>query len=260
MTRILPALVLVFVMQTPTQYPDTRKDAIVEDHFGRTIADPYRWLEDDNSAETKAWVQAQNKVTFAYLESLPLRDRFKKRLTELWTYEKYGVPSKQGSWFVFSRMAGADKQPIVYRATNVNAPPTKDNILIDPHVFDAAGKVAISGLGFSHDGKYVAYGVSTGGSDWVEWRVRDVATTRDLPDVVKWSKFSGASWRKDGSGFFYSRYAEPSAGEALRGLNQNQQVYFHKLGTPQSADTLVYERRDQPDWIFNASVTEDGRH
>ena len=140
MTRIVPALTLLFVMQTPIQYPETRKDAIVEDHFGTKIADPYRWLEDDNSADTKAWVRAQNAVTFKYLESIPMRDRIKARLTELWTYEKYGTPTKQGPWFVFSRMAGADKQPIVYRATNVNAPPARENILIDPHVFDAAGK------------------------------------------------------------------------------------------------------------------------
>ncbi len=247
-------------MQNPLQYPDTRKAAIAEDHFGVRVEDPYRWLEDDNSAETKAWVAAQNKVTFAYLESLPLRDRIAKRLTELWTYERYGLPSKEGPWFVYSRIAGADKQPIVYRARTLNAPPTRDNVLIDPHAFDAAGKVAISGLGFSHDGSKVAYGISRGGSDWVEWRVRDVATGQDLPDVVKWSKFSGATWLHDGSGFFYSRFSEPPAGDELQAINRNHQVYFHRAGTAQSADTLVFERPDQPDWNFNADVTEDGRH
>ena len=263
MTRALPLLVLAVLMQSPLKYPDTRKDTtIVDDHFGVTIADPYRWLEDDNSAETKAWVEAQNKVTFAYLESLPARDRIFTRLRELWTYERYGLPAKEGPWYVFSRISGQpdEKQPILYRATNVNAPPVKENVLIDPHQFDAKGTTAISGLGFTKDGKYVAYGLSAGGSDWIEWRVREVATAKDLPDVVKWSKFSGAVWMPDASGFFYSRYAEPKEGAALSGVNQHQKVYFHKLGTPQSADTLIYERTDEPDWILNADVTEDGRY
>ena len=262
MIRALPLLGLVLLMQSPFKYPDTRKDDIVEDHFGVTIADPYRWLEDDNSAETKAWVEAQNKVTFAYLERLPFRQRIFARLKELWTYERYGLPTKEGPWFVFSRISGQDdeKQPIVYRAKDVNAPPVKENVLIDPHQFNRQGTTAISGMGFSKDGKYVAYGLSVGGSDWIEWRVREVETRKDLPDVVKWSKFSGAVWLPDGSGFFYSRYAEPKAGAALSGLNQNQQVYLHKLRTPQSADALIYERPDEPDWIFNADVTEDGRY
>ena len=262
MTRALPVLVLLFAMQSPITYPATRKDAVVEDHFGTAIADPYRWLEDDNSAETKAWVQAQNKVTFAYLESLPARERIFARLKELWTYERYGLPAKEGPWFVFSRISGQpdEKQPIVYRATNVNAPPTPDNILINPHDFAADGTVAVSGLGFTRDGKYVAYGLSTGGSDWIEWRVREVATAKDLPDIVKWSKFSGATWLHDGSGFFYSRYAEPKEGDELQGVNQHQKVYLHRLGTPQADDTLIYERTDHPDWSFGADVTEDGRH
>ena len=251
---------LTLVMQQPFTYPETRKDPIVEDHFGVSIADPYRWLEDDNSAETKAWVEAQNKVTFAYLESLPMRDRITKRLTELWTYERYGLPHKEGPWYVFSRFAEGNKQPIVYRAKTLNAPPVKENILIDPHAFAADGTIAISGLGFTKDGSKVAYGVSAGGSDWIEWRVRDVASATDLPDVIKWSKFSGASWLPDGSGFYYSRFAEPKTGDELQAVNQNQKVYFHRLGTPQSADTLVYERPDQPDWMFSADVTEDGRY
>ncbi len=224
------------------------------------IADPYRWLEDDNSAETKAWVQAQNAVTFGYLDALPHRQRIYDRLRELWTYERYGLPTKEGPWYVFSRIAGGDLQPIVYRATAPDAPPVPGNILIDPHAFDAKGTTAITGLGFSRDGQYVAYGLSAGGSDWIEWRVREVATATDLPDVVKWSKFSGAVWLPDGSGFFYSRYAEPEPGKALAGVNRNQQVYLHKLGTAQAADTLIYERPDEPDWIFNANVTEDGRY
>ncbi|MDQ3070209.1 MAG: prolyl oligopeptidase family serine peptidase [Acidobacteriota bacterium] len=249
-------------MQLPLKYPDTRKDPIVDDHFGVKIADPYRWLEDDNSPETKAWVEAQNKVTFAYLESEPSRRRIFARLKELWTYERYGLPARQGPWFVFSRISGQpeEKQPIIYRATDVNAPPSKENVLIDPHLFSADGTVAISGMAFTHDGSKVAYGLSRGGSDWIEWRVRDVATGKDLPDVVKWSKFSGAAWTEDGRGFFYSRYAEPASGDEFQAVNRNHQVYFHRAGTPQNADALIYERPDQPDWNFNADVTEDGRH
>ncbi|HUF24182.1 MAG TPA: prolyl oligopeptidase family serine peptidase [Vicinamibacterales bacterium] len=259
MTRAVPLVCLILAMQVAVKYPETRKEPLVEDHFGVTIADPYRWLEDDNSAETKAWVEAQNTVTFAYLESLPYRDRILKRLDALWKYERYGLPTREGPWYVFSRIAGDEKQPIVYRAKDVNAPPVRENVLIDPHAFDAAGTTAVTGMGFTRDGRYVAYGLSAGGSDWIEWRVRDVATAKDLPDIVKWSKFSGASWAPDGSGFYYSRYAEPEAGAALSAVNQNQKLYFHRLGTPQSADALIYERPDEPDWIFNADVTEDGR-
>jgi len=261
MTRAATLALLFIVMQAPFKYPDTRRDTVVDDHFGTTIADPYRWLEDDNSPETEAWVRAQNQITFAYLESLPFRERIFARLKELWTYERYGLPTREGPWFVFSRISGQpdEKQPIVYRATSVNAPPVRANVLIDPHAFDKDGTTAVSGMGFTRDGKYVAYGLSVGGSDWIEWRVRDVATATDLPDVVKWSKFSGAAWLGT-EGFFYSRYAEPAPGDELAGVNQNQKLYFHKLGTPQSADTLIYERPDEADWIFNADVTEDGRY
>src|SRR5690606_10146219 len=234
---ILLATLATLAMQLPLKYPDTRKDPIVEDHFGVTIADPYRWLEDDNSDETKAWVAAQNAVTFAYLESLPMRERITKRLTELWTYERFGLPQREGPWYVFSRFAEGNRQPIIYRAKELNAPPNEANVLIDPHTFAADGTVAVSGLGFTKDGSKVAYGLSMGGSDWIEWRVRDVATAQDLPDVIKWSKFSGAVWAPDGSGFYYSRFEEPRAGDELQGRNQHQKVYFHTLGTPQRDDT-----------------------
>src|SRR5688500_3402634 len=162
MSRAVALVLLMFAMQAAVKYPETRKDSVVDDHFGVKIADPYRWLEDDNSAETKAWVEAQNKVTFGYLESLPFRKRIFTRLRELWTYERYGLPTKEGPWYVFSRISGQDdeKQPILYRAKSVNAPPVKENVLIDPHAFDAKGTTAISGLGFTRDGRYVAYGLS----------------------------------------------------------------------------------------------------
>src|SRR5687768_8819677 len=246
MIRAIPALAAIVAMQLPFKYPDTRKEPIVEEHFGVKIADPYRWLEDDNSVETKAWVQAQNKVTFAYLESLPARERITKRLTELWTYERYGLPTKEGPWFVYSRISGQpeEKQPIVYRAKTLNAPPVKENVLIDPHEFDPKGTTAVTGMGFTSDGKYVAYGLSVGGSDWIEWRVRDVATAKDLPDVVKWSKFSGASWTKDGKGFFYARYPEPKAGDDMEEANYFHKVYLHRIGDPQEKDELIVEDKE----------------
>ena len=239
-------------------YPPTRKDdSIADDYFGSRIADPYRWLEDPNSAETQAWVEAQNSTTFAFLERLPGRDRIRRRLTQLWDYERYGVPSREGPWFVFARNDGLQNQAVIYKTTALDAQP---EVLIDPNRLSADGTVALGALSFSHDGAYVAYSVSSAGSDWVDWHVRDVETSLDLPDVVRWSKFSGAAWLHDGSGFFYSRYEAPADGHAYSGVNRNQQVFFHALGSPQDSDVLVYARPDQPDWGFAASVTDDGSY
>jgi len=239
-------------------YPPTRKDdSIADDYFGSRITDPYRWLEDPNSAETQAWVEAQNSTTFAFLERLPGRDRIRRRLTQLWDYERYGVPSREGPWFVFARNDGLQNQAVIYKTTALDGEP---EVLIDPNRLSADGTVALGALSFSHDGVYVAYSVSSAGSDWVDWHVRDVETSLDLPDVVRWSKFSGAAWLHDGSGFFYSRYEAPADGRAFSGVNRNQQVFFHALGTPQGSDVLVYARPDQPDWGFAASVTDDGSY
>jgi prolyl oligopeptidase len=238
-------------------YPPAPRDSVVDDYFGTRIADPYRWLEDPNSAETQAWVDAQNAITFAFLERLPGRERIRRRLTKLWDYERYGVPSREGRWFVFAKNDGLQNQAVIYKATALDSPP---EVLIDPNVLSADGTVALGALSFSHDGRYVAYSVSSAGSDWVEWHVRDVETSRDLPDVVRWSKFSSAAWLHDGSGFVYSRYDAPPDGHAYSGVNRHQRVYFHALGTPQDADALVYARPDQPDWGFAAAVTEDGRY
>jgi prolyl oligopeptidase len=237
-------------------YPQTRRVDIVDDYFGRKVPDPYRWLEDPDSPETRAWIEAQNRVTFDYLAGIPERESIRGRLTELWNYERYGVPSREGPWYVFARNDGLQNQSVIYRAASLAAPP---EVLIDPNTFSPDGTVALGSLAFSDDGRYVAYSVSTSGSDWREWRVREVATATDLPDRLQWSKFSGAAWRKDGSGFFYSRYDAPEAGAALQQVNKNQKVYFHRLGTPQEQDELVYARPDRPDWMFEAEVTEDGR-
>jgi prolyl oligopeptidase len=238
-------------------YPLTRTDDVVDDYFGTLVADPYRWLEEPNSLETRAWVDAQNAITHAFLERLPARERIHSRLRELWDYTRYGVPSREGRWYVFARNDGLQNQAVIYKSTALDAQP---EVLIDPNLLSSDGTVALGALSFSHDGRFLAYSVSAAGSDWVEWRVREVASATDLPDVVRWSKFSGAAWLHDGSGFFYSRYAAPAEGDTYSGVNKHQQVYFHVLGTTQDEDGLVYARPDQPDWGFSAGVTDDGRY
>jgi prolyl oligopeptidase len=237
-------------------YPKTRAIDQVDDYFGTKVKDPYRWLEDDNSAETKAWVEAQNEVTFAWLGTIPQRKSIEARLRQLWDYERFGLPSREGPWYVFSRNSGLQNQSVVYRARSLDAEP---EVLLDPNTLSADGTVALGGASFSDDGSLLAWATSSGGSDWREWRVREVATGKDLGDHLLWSKFAGASWRKDGSGFYYSRYAAPKEGDALKGVNKNQKVYFHRVGTAQDRDALVYERPDHPDWGLGADVTEDGR-
>lgn len=238
------------------KYPDTRKVDQVDDFFGKKVADPYRWLEDDNSAETAAWVAAENKVTFAYLERIPSRPRLKQRLTELWNYERYGIPSKEGAFYIYSKNNGLQNQSVLYKSRTLDGTP---EVLIDPNTLSKNGTVALGVTEFSDDGKYMAYAIAASGSDWHEWKIRDVATSQDLSDHLKWSKFSGAAWRADGSGFYYGRYAAPKTGDELQGVNKNQKLFFHKVGTAQDADTLVYERPDKPDWMFGADVTDDGR-
>jgi prolyl oligopeptidase len=238
------------------EYPKTRQVDQVDDYFGTKVRDPYRWLEDDNSPETKAWVEAENKVTFAFLEAIPERRTIEKRLTELWDYERYGLPSKEGPRYVYSRNSGLQNQAVLYRAAGLDATP---EVLLDPNTLSKDGTVALGSAHFSDDGSLMAWSAAEAGSDWIEWRVREVATGRDRDDLVRWSKFSGAAWKKDDSGFYYSRYDAPKPGDTLKGVNRYQKVYFHRVGTPQEQDALVYERSDQPDWGFGADVTDDGR-
>ena len=242
--------------ETPSfTYPVAKKVGQVDEFFGTRVADPYRWLENADAPDTRAWIEAENKVSSAYLERIPERGRIKARLEQIWNYERYGTPSREGGWYVFARNSGLQPQAVIYKARALDAAP---DILIDPNTLSADGTIALDSTSFTEDGRYMAYSLASSGSDWIEWHIRDVATAQDLPDLVKWSKFSAASWLKDGSGFYYSRYDTPQ-GEALQALNKNQKVYFHKLGTTQDKDTLVYERPDQPDWGFGADVTEDGR-
>lgn len=238
------------------QYPHAAKVEVVDDYFGRPIADPYRWLEEPDSPETRGWIEAENALTERYLASVPGRERIKDRLTALWDYQRYSAPSREGSYYVFSRNDGLQPQAVVYRAATPTASP---EVLLDPNTFSTDGTVALGGLSFSEDGRYMAYALTASGSDWLEWRVRDVPAGKELPDRVGWSKFSGAAWMKDGSGFYYSRYDEPKPGAALQAVNKYQKLFFHTVGTPQDRDRMVYERPDRPDWGFSADVTEDGR-
>jgi prolyl oligopeptidase len=237
-------------------YPPARKADQIDDYHGVKVADPYRWLEDLDSQETKVWVEAENKLTFSFLNSIPARTSIKDRLTRLWNYEKFGIPSKEGNRYFYSRNSGLQNQSVVYTVTSLDAEPT---LLLDPNTLSPDGTVALSGMKVSNNGNLLAYSLSASGSDWQEWKVRDVETGKDLADDLKWVKFSEASWAHDDSGFFYCRYDEPKS-DSLKATNYFQKVYFHRLGTPQLEDVLIYERPDQKDWLFGAYVTEDGNY
>lgn len=238
-------------------YPETRKADQVDTLHGVKVADPYRWLEDDNSPETKAWVEAQNKVTFGYLDTLPQRDALKKRLTELWNYERFGLPFKEGGKYFWSRNDGLQAQDVLYVADNVEGP---GRVLIDPNTFEKDGTSSLAAYSVSPDGKYVAYAKSGGGSDWRDWRIREVETGKDLPDLIKWSKFSIASWSRDSKGFFYSRYEAPKEGDALKGVNVFPKIFYHRVGTSQDQDVLVHERPDDKELFLGATASVDGKY
>jgi prolyl oligopeptidase len=238
-------------------YPESRRSDHVDEYHGVSVPDPYRWLEDPDSVETKAWVEAQNKVTFSYLEGIPQRTALKERLTKLWNFERYGTPEQRGGRYFYTRNDGLQNQSVLYTAEALDAPPRE---LLDPNGLSSDGTVALVGWEVSEDGRFLAYGLAAAGSDWNEWRVREVATGRDLSDHLRWVKFSGVSWTPDNRGFFYSRYDEPQAGEVLTGVNYYQKLYYHRLGEPQDQDLLVYERKDQKEWGFRGHVTEDGRY
>ena len=238
-------------------YPVTAKGTQQDIYHGTSIADPYRWLEDANSAETKTWVDAQNKVTQAFLGQIPERETIKQRLTKLWNYERFSVPYKESGRYFYSRNDGLQNQAVLYTMKSLADTP---RMLLDPNTLAADGTVALAGSAVSPDGKYLAYGTAASGSDWNEWKVRDIDTGKDLDDHLKWVKFSGASWTPDGKGFFYSRYDAPDEASKLAGVNYFQKLYFHKIGTPQSADVLVYDRPDEKEWGFGGEVTDDGKY
>src|SRR5438552_1249556 len=237
-------------------YPPARKGDVVDDYHGTRVADPYRWLEDPDSPESRGWIDAENRLTEGYLSQIPERAALRKRLTALWNYPKYGAPFHKAGRYFFFKNDGLQNQSVLYKQASLTA---GHETLLDPNLLSEDGTVAVSTLAVSEDGRRLAYGTSASGSDWEEFRVRDVASGRDLPDHLQWIKFSGASWTKDGAGFFYSRYPQPGD-KALTDVNRFQRLYYHRLDTDQAEDILVYERADQPDWGFGADVTDDGRY
>jgi prolyl oligopeptidase len=236
-------------------YPVAPRGDVVDVYHGHAVPDPYRWLEDGETPAARAWIEEEAELTEQFLSAIPARGAIRKRITELWNYERFGLPRRVGDAYAYSKNTGLQNQAVVYVATVLDGPA---RVLIDPNGLSTDGTVALTGTSFSDDGRYMAYATSASGSDWMTWHVREVATAIDLDDEIRWSKFSGASWRIDASGFYYSRYAEPLETAQFKDENYNHKVYFHRIGTPQSADVLVYERPDHPDWSLNAYATEDG--
>jgi prolyl oligopeptidase len=238
-------------------YPPAHRGSQVDEYHGIKVADPYRWMEDLDSADTRAWVEAEAKLTSDYLAAIPGRDRIAQRLKEIWNYERWDAPVEHGGQWFYAHNDGLQNQSVLFATEGPERPA---RILLDPNTLSKDGTIAFKGAGYSEDGKLMAYGLSEAGSDWEVWRVRDVATAKDLPDEIHWAKFAGASWRKDGSGFYYSGYDPTGAGESLKAPNQYKKLFFHRLGTPQSQDPLVYTRTDDADWYVNGRVTDDGNY
>jgi len=245
--------------ETNIVYPVTKTVDQIDEFHGTKVEDPYRWLEDDvrTSKDVAAWVESQNAVTFDFLKSIPQRDTIQKRMTELWNYEKIGAPFKRGGRYYFSRNDGLQNQNVLYQQETLDS---DAQVLLDPNAWSKDGTVALSGSAFSHDGRYVAYGIQDAGSDWNTWKIMEIETGKVLEDELKWVKFSGADWTPDSKGFFYARYPKPEEGAAFTSLNTNMKVYYHRVGTSQASDVLVYERPDHPEWGFQLNVSEDGRY
>jgi prolyl oligopeptidase len=258
---VLLIAVVAAVAAEPTRldYPKTRKGDQTDNYHGTKVADPFRWLEDDvrTSKDVAAWVQAENKVTFDYLKSIPEREGIKKRLTELWDYERFSVPSHVGGRYFYTKNDGLQNQAVLYTLDKLDGEP---RLLLDPNTLSKDGTIALAGTAVSDDGKYLAYGTAEAGSDWHTWKLRDVATGKDLADELKWIKWSPAAWTNDGKGFFYSRYDEPKKGAEFQDATRNNKVYYHRVGAPQGDGVLVYKQPDHPDWDFSPAVSEDGRY
>ncbi|HEV7588247.1 MAG TPA: prolyl oligopeptidase family serine peptidase [Longimicrobium sp.] len=237
-------------------YPEARTVEQLDEYHGTRVADPYRWLEDTESADTRAWIAAENRVTDQYLAAIPQRAAIRARLTQLWNFPRWSPPNRRGARYFYFRNTGLQNQSVMYVAPSPRGPA---RVLLDPNTLRADGTEALTSSTLSPDGRLLGYGISSGGSDWQEFRVRGVDTGRDLDDRLRWIKFSGLTWTRDSKGFFYARYAQP-AGNALTAAVHDQKVYYHRAGTPQEQDVLVYQRPDQPDFIINSTVTEDGRY
>src|SRR5262245_27742665 len=242
---------------TALRYPPTKKVDLVEDYHGTKVADPYRWMEDLDSKDVADWVASQNRVTESLLAGLPMREQFKRRITELWNYPKTGLPRREGGRLFYTRNSGLQRQSPLYMRASLTAEPT---LVLDPNVISPDGSTSLSQWQVAPDGKLLAYALSEGGADWETLHVRAVDSAKDLDDEVKWVRFSDIAWTRDSKGFFYSRYPEPPKGKELEAALSGQTVYYHRVGTPQSADPLIYERKDLPTWFVSGDTTEDGKY
>jgi prolyl oligopeptidase len=238
-------------------YPQTRHSEQVDDYHGTLVADPYRWLEETDSPETQAWIAAQNGVTRAFLDAIPERTQIHQRLTQIWNYPKFGIPYRRGIHYFQTRNSGLQNQDVLFVMDQPDGPA---RLLLDPNTLSGDGTVALSNWAVSPDGRLLAYATSASGSDWLTWRVRDVESGGDLADTMEWSKFSGAEWLPDNSGFFYSRYDVPAAGAAYQSVNYHQKLYLHRVGQTQADDLLVYARPDEKEWGFHPVVSDDGAY
>ncbi len=254
---------LVLCLQTAAladvNYPESPKVKESETYFGTTVEDPYRWLEEDvrESERVKKWVEAQNKVTFDYLNTIPFRDRIEERLTEIWNYEKFGTPFREGDAYYYFKNDGLQNQNVLYRKRTLDG---ASEVIFDPNTWSSDGTVALNGLSFSKDGRYAAYGIQDAGSDWRTWRIRYLDTGVDLGDKLEYLKFTGVTWDGNSDGFFYSKYPDPDEDSQFQSLNKDMKVMYHRLGTLQADDRVVYYRPEHPDWSYWPQVTEDGRY
>ncbi|MBL0358982.1 MAG: S9 family peptidase [Chitinophagaceae bacterium] len=247
--------ILMNAADAQIKYPDTKKVNQSDDYFGTKVEDPYRWLEDDNSDETKAWVVEQNTVTNAYLHAIPFRDKIKQRLEEMWNYAKYSSPFKEGGHYYFYKNDGLQNQSVLYRQVGLTGKP---EVFLDPNKMSKDGTAAPGVPAFTKSAKYCAYLLAQSGSDWQEAYIMDVKSKKLLDEKIQWIKFSGISWKGD-DGFYYSRYPEGDEKDKLKGKNEYHKVYYHKIGTEQSADELIYEDKEHPQMTIGAGLTEDER-
>ena len=257
--RLSPLLLLAVAapLSAQLQYPASNEGDVADVYHGTRVPDPYRWLEDQNAPETAAWVAAQNALTYSYLETLPLRDSLRERLTTLWDYRKTGLPELEGGMLFYRENSGLQRQaPLLVRG----GPGAEPRVLLDPNVLSPNGSTSLANTSASPDARYVAYALSEGGADWQDVHVREVATGRDLADTVRWVRFSGISWTRDGRGFFYARYPERPANQKLSAELRDQTLYYHVVGTSQSEDRLIHRRPDLPTWFLGGEATQDGRY
>jgi prolyl oligopeptidase len=239
------------------RYPSAARGEQTDGYHGTIVADPYRWMEDVDAPATRTWVEAEAKLSSDFLAAIPGRDRIAQRLKEIWNFERWGAPEKHGAGWFFTHNDGLQNQSVLFMTPDPEKPA---RVMLDPNALSTDGTVAFKGAGYSDDGKLMAYGLSEAGSDWETWHVREVASGKDLPDQLRWAKFTGASWRRDGSGFYYSGFKATDAGQSLKAQNQYHTVFFHKLGTAETQDTNIYTRTDEPDWFVGEQVTDDGRY